>query len=228
VWLNRPVKSSGQAFDIGRWDEFAADQAVIPEAGRLIALGFDGSRTEDTTGIVGTDIETGYQWVVGFWDPNDRDQCPDGEVPVADVVETFHQTFETWTVVRLHAEPYHWRETIDNLAGIYGRDVVVARWSTQIRRSAFAIDAYIKAIMNGDVMHSGDQRMRAHLANAHKRSVEVKNPKTGRRMFLLCKDRDDSPRKIDLADAGWLSWEGAGVAIADGALTEGTYEAWAA
>jgi hypothetical protein len=37
-------------------------------------------------------------------------------------------------------------------------------------------------------------------------------------MWLIAKDRPDSPRKIDLAMAGCLSWEARGDAVAAGAL----------
>jgi hypothetical protein len=72
VWLNRPVQSSAQAVKVTRWDELAVEDPVIPEDGRSIAVGFDGSAVDDTTGLIGTDIETGYQWVLAHWDPHDQ------------------------------------------------------------------------------------------------------------------------------------------------------------
>jgi hypothetical protein len=42
----------------------------------------------------------------------------------------------------------------------------------------------------------------------------------GRQMFVIGKERDDSPLLMDAAVAGCLSWEARGDAIAAGALTQ--------
>src|SRR3989304_1824023 len=57
--------AAGAAAPFGR-DE--SGRALPPAAGDKVALGFDGSVREDSTFIVGTHLETGWQWVVGKWE----------------------------------------------------------------------------------------------------------------------------------------------------------------
>ncbi|HET6498489.1 MAG TPA: terminase, partial [Coriobacteriia bacterium] len=71
VWLNRLVRASDRAFDANRWRENARPDFTVPD-GSLITLGFDGARYHDATAIVGTHVESGYQWIVGLW------ECPMG------------------------------------------------------------------------------------------------------------------------------------------------------
>src|SRR5690606_7504421 len=82
VWLNRARPSSAQAFDVERWRSLATDQQ-IPWRSK-VTLGFDGSRFQDTTALVATDLLSGFQTLVGFWNPADY---PDHEVPDAEVHE---------------------------------------------------------------------------------------------------------------------------------------------
>jgi len=64
VWLNRLVRGSDRAFDVERWRELA-DPEYKPQPGTLITLGFDGGRWHDSTALVGTEVATGFQWLVG-------------------------------------------------------------------------------------------------------------------------------------------------------------------
>jgi hypothetical protein len=56
--------------------------------------------------------------------------------------------------------------------------------------------------------HDGDEDVRAHIRNANKQPLNVKDDK-GVQMHTLSKDRDDSPNKIDAAMAAVLAWEAA-------------------
>lgn len=225
VWLNRPVQSALQAVNVLGWDLGAVAEPVIPEPGRIAVFGFDGSARRDTTGIVGCDLETGYQWLHAFWDPRELDS---GEVPAADVRAAFDDAFSTWQVPLIYGDPSYFRETLDGLAGAYGHDVVVAWWPNMIRKSAFAIDQWLKTVDEGGIPHSGDERMRAQMANARRAPVEVRDPETGRKLCLLAKERQDSPKCKDLADASWMAWQARSDARRrglDGAGT--TTESWA-
>jgi hypothetical protein len=66
VWLNRRKQGARQAFDAARW---AALKRIreLPKGGP-ITLGLDGSKWRDSTGIVATDLLTGWQWLAGWWE----------------------------------------------------------------------------------------------------------------------------------------------------------------
>ena len=68
----------------------------------------------------------------------------------------------------------------------------------------------------GDLTNDGDTLMAAHIANAKRRKVNVYD-EDHRQMWQISKDTPGSPRKIDAAMAGTISWEARGDAIAAGA-----------
>src|SRR5690554_3785983 len=84
VWLNQLVKGGKQAFDIEKWRQLAVAESPVKD-GDLIVIGFDGAMFHDSTAIVATHVETGYQWLAGLWerpiDANGQEQ-EDWQVPV--------------------------------------------------------------------------------------------------------------------------------------------------
>ena len=228
LWLNRPVSGGGRAFPAERWAELVNGWALWtgrkePAEGRLITLGFDGSRFGDATGIVGTDVITGYQWVVGCWEPPVRQQ--EGErwsVNVDDVNAVVADAFARWQVWRFYCDPPLWGSEIAAWAGEYNTDDkrVVEWWTNQYRRMAYSLQDYRTAMINGDVTHDGDEVFARHIANACRQDTNFRNEDDGEFMWLIRKDRKDSPFKIDLAMAGDLSWQAREDAVADGAVVE--------
>jgi hypothetical protein len=67
---------------------------------------------------------------------------------------------------------------------------------------------YTDAITSGDLGHNGDEVFTRHIKNAVRRKQNVYDD-DHRQMHTITKDRPDSPRKMDGAMAGGLSWEAA-------------------
>jgi len=222
-YLNQIVAEEDKPFDKERWAELVNGWALWtgrkePEAGRLITLGFDGSLTRDHTALIGTDVISGYQWVVGYWEP---EELPDGEVRinVADVDQTVAYAFEKWSVWRMHADPFKWFDHLNKWANDYGEEHVTS-WSTVLyRKMAFALAAYRVAMEGGALSHDGDPRFAAGITNAHKQMKNFQDD-DGEPMWIIQKERLDSPLKIDSAMAGCLSWTAREDAIASGAVAE--------
>jgi len=224
VWCNRLVKSASQAFDVVRWATLA--RAVCPVTpGDLITLGFDGAMFHDATGLVATHVETGYQWMAGLWErpPHVAEWCVPGEEVDAVVRDLFHR-FMVW---RLYADPPYWRDWIATWAGDptlkrveAGQEVdtVVEWWTNRRRPMTAALEAFDTAIKTGTISHDGSPDLERHLGNARKREL-LERDEQGRRLWLIQKERPDSPHKIDLAMAAVLSWEARRDAIASGANT---------
>ena len=215
VWLNRPVKAAAQAFDFAAWQGLAKP-AGHPEPGRMIALGFDGSRFRDSTALVGVDIETAYLFLLGLWErPQD---APEGwEVPAAEVNAAVADAFERWVVWRLYADPPYWEGTINQWAGQYGDDRVVEWWTIRNRQMGYAVRAFTGAIAAGELSHDGDADLARHIGNAAKKELRIRDDED-RPLFTITKDRPDSARIIDAATAAVLAWECRGDAVADGVL----------
>jgi phage terminase large subunit-like protein len=214
VWCNRLVKSRNKAFDPARWKELRQEEIPV-RSGDLITLGFDGAQFHDATGLVATHVETGYQWVLGSW------ECPygvdDWQVPTDEVDATVAAAFEEYTVWRMYADPPYCQAWLAKWAGLYGEDKVIEWWTNRRKQMSYALENFDTAIKSGDVSHSGDAVLARHIGNAVRHDLPQRDEETGKALWLIRKERRDSPDKIDLAMAAVLSWEARTDAIAAGA-----------
>jgi phage terminase large subunit-like protein len=213
VWLNRPIKASAQAFDVDLWKSRVDPVHRVPP-GALITLGFDGARFRDSTALVGTEVDTGFQFLLGLWEKPPHDA--DWEVPVAEVDAAVANAFETWNVWRLYADPPYWESKVDEWAGEYGADKVAAWWTNRDKQMAYALRAFTGAIVAGDLSHDGDPDLARHIGNAVRRDLRIRDDEE-KPLYCIQKERQDSPKKMDGAMAAVLSWEARGDAIAAGA-----------
>jgi hypothetical protein len=219
-FLNRIVSASDRAFDIDQWNRLAAPQEIEP--GRLITLGFDGARREDSTALVATDVERGYQWVIGIWEKPKDDADPDWEVSEPEIQEAVAYAFETWDVWRLYADPPYFESQIDAWAGTYGEQRVIRWWTNRQKAMAYALRAWITDWRDGVLTHDGNEVLTNHIGNSVRHRTRMRDD-AGGWLWTIRKDAAKSPRKIDGAMAACLSWEARGDAIADGVLNRQTY-----
>jgi hypothetical protein len=214
-YLNQIVAEEDKPFDRRRFEELHLHGHWVAD-GALITLGFDGSMKRDHTALVATEVETGYQWVAGYWEPEITDRDDEPWIDVGDVDETVDYAFKRWQVWRLYADPYYWSGHVSAWAGLYGGDRVISWATNQYRKMAFALLSYRNAIQEGALSHDGDPRLIAAVGNAHKHMHNFRDDQ-GELMWVIQKERPDSPLKIDAAMAGVLSWEARTAAIAEGA-----------
>ena len=220
VWLNRLVRSSHKAFDTEKFKALQKKSPVKP--GDLIVLGFDGAQFRDATGIIATHIETGFQWPIGLW------ECPHGQdnwqVPVEDVDAAVEAAFEQYEVWRMYADPPYWQAYIAKWAGQFGDDHVLEWWTNRRKQMSYALENYETAITGGDISHDGSVDLLRHLGNCYRHDLPQIDEDTGKNLWLIRKERHDSPHKIDLAMAAVLSWEARTDAIAAGATGGTVYD----
>lgn len=219
VWLNRPIQVSARAFDVTAWKKLVRP-GYAPAPGALITLGFDGSLFYDGSALVGTEVETGHQFVVGLWErPLGVEEWA---VPVAEVDSAVSEAFQNWNVWRLYADPPHWKPYVDTWAGRWS-DRVAEWWTNRDRPMAYAVLEFNRAILTGEVSHDGDAGLTRHVGNAVKRPLRIVG-EDGRPLYVIQKEKPDSPHKMDAAMAAVLSWEARGDAIAAGVLKKKTYQ----
>lgn len=203
---NMLVSGSGKAFDLAAWEGLKKlDYHVAPAA--LVTLGFDGSYFRDATGIIATEIVTGYQWPLGLWErPLDLALDADWEVPRAEVDATVQLAFDSFRVFRMYCDPPYWETEVDAWAGRFGNDRVVKTRTNKWAWMARACAAFANAIGAGDISHSGDADYARHIGNAHRFELNMRDEE-GRRMFVVVKERPESKAHIDLDVSGILSWQ---------------------
>lgn len=212
VWLNRLVRASERAFDVLAWDGLAVDP-YVPPAGAVITLGFDGARFRDSVALVGCEVETGYEWVLGLWEkPEGVEQW---EAPALEIDALVRQAFEQWSVCRMYCDPPYWESAVAEWAGRFGDKVVFEWWTNRSKTMAYALRSFASAIAAGDICHGGDKNLRRHLGNAVKRFL-LQRDDEDRPLWNIYKERADSPHKIDAAMAAVLAWEARNDALAAG------------
>jgi phage terminase large subunit-like protein len=217
VFLNRKVQGSNKAFDLQQWKALGKKGAAIAD-GRLITLGFDGSRYDDATALVAVDVETNFAELVGLWEkPLGND---DWSVPETEVDAAVALAFERWDVWRMYPDPYFWEGWIALWISRYGEERIV-RWPTnRLRQMAEAIQELLIAIREGKISHDGNEDLARHVGNACKKTLQIKDGE-GRSMFVIQKERGDSPNKIDAAMALGLAEKARTDAIAANAKPRG-------
>lgn len=212
VWLNRLVRASERAFDVERWKELA-DPEYTPADGAMITIGFDGARFHDATALVGTEIMTGFQWLLGLW------ECPDfiddWEVDIEAVNNVVEEAFRRWQVWRMYCDPPYWESLVAEWAGRFGEARVVEWWTNRRKAMAYAIKAYETAITAGELLHDGNPHLKRHIGNAVRKILNMRDEE-GHPLWTIYKERPDSPHKIDAAMAAILSWEARADALAAG------------
>lgn len=212
---NRPTAGSGAAFDLEKWNELT-DLSVVVADKTLITIGIDGARFDDALAVVATDVAQGFQWPIGIWEsPPDADD--DYEHPFDEIDGAVSEAFERFRVWRAYCDPQRIEALIDGWRGRYGEKVVIEWFTNRPKQMAYAVRAYATAVNAGDLKHNGDRVMARHIANAYKQKVNVMDDDK-RQMWVISKDRPHSPRKMDAAVAGVLSWEARGDCIASGEL----------
>jgi phage terminase large subunit-like protein len=217
VWLNRLVQASEKAFDYQLWQSLA-NPGFRPAPKATITLGFDGARWHDSTALVGTDLATGCQFLLGLWER--PPEAEEWEVPDNEVNTAVESAFEMWNVWRMYCDPPYWEEKVAIWAGKYGKERVVAWWTNQWKRMAFAIQAFVTSMRAKELTHDGDPRYSKHIGNAVRKNLNMVDDK-GQALFLIYKARADSPYKIDAGMAGILSWQARCDALTSGVATTG-------
>jgi phage terminase large subunit-like protein len=220
VWLNRLVQASDKAFDVEQWRRLARPGYVVAP-GAMVTLGFDGALFHDATALVMTEIATGHQVLLGLW------ERPEGleswQVPVAEVEAALERAFETWDVWRMYADPPYWESYVAKWAGQWGDKRVLEWWTNRMKPMAYAIKAFQNAVMAGDLSHDGSTGLARHVGNAQKKFLNLRD-EDGSPLWVIYKERADSPHKIDAAMAACLSWEARNDAVAAGAGLGSSYE----
>lgn len=212
VWLNQLVQGSEKAFDFQKWEGLKSDYK--PHLGDSITLGFDGARFRDSVGLVATHLKTGFQWMLGVWEKPENDT--DWEAPQDEIDIQVNGAFTMFNVIRMYCDPQFWESHVAEWAGKYGEKKVIAWHTNRMNQMVYAIRGFNNSILAKELTHDGNPDYSRHIGNAVRKKVNIVDDH-GEPFWLIFKERADSPKKIDLAMAGILSWQARCDALKTGA-----------
>lgn len=197
--LNQWVNQAKAWLPAGSWGKCRSERAFVPGPAGVV-LGFDGSRTGDTTALVATtiDIEPVVR-VLGLWEKPSDDVDGSWRVPRGEVKDVIRQACRDYLVREIAWDEFLWLDAAEELED-EGLPVVV--FPQTLQRMGPATQRFYEMVTNRKLEHDGDQRLTRHLGNA-----QLKTDSRGSR---LAKDARNSPRKIDLAVAMVMAVDRAG------------------
>lgn len=207
-YLNQLVSGDHQAVDPRRWDALASDADVFD--GERIALGFDGSLSEDSTALIACTAD-GHLFVpVVDGEPTIWER-PEGvrewRVPHLAVEDAVAKVMARWSVGRMLCDPPKWTTEIERWAQSWGDETVMFLDTNQPKRMALACDRLTEAVRGEDCTHDGNPVLRAHiLACARKKAYLKADEDDGRTRYVWVKA---DTRKIDAGIAAVLAYEAA-------------------
>lgn len=216
-YLNQLAVSEEAWVDPGKFDARACPDRLVADQDE-VALFFDGSKSDDATGLVGCRMSDGHVFTVGMWQKPPGDRGRDWVVPRYEVDVAVRATFDRFRPVAFYADPSHVKDDVTQEAFW---DALIDEWhrsfKDQLRvwakpgpaghavmwdmASPARAEAFTQAAMrcaadieqpDGDLTWDGDGRLRGHVHNAQRagNAWGVSMRKNGGR---------ESQRKIDLA-----------------------------
>jgi hypothetical protein len=213
-WYNQIVAAEDAWADPLQWDAIAdPNQLVMPD--EPIVAFFDGSKSDDTTGLVGCRLSDGHVFVLDSWSKPAGERGKTWIVPRDSVDSAVSAMFESYKVHAFFADPSDarddegerfWEPFIDDWHQRYGPQLKL--WAVQSgdRRHSIswdmratdhqrdftaAAERFLGEMTAQRFTHDGDLRLRQHVRNARRRTT-----KTG---VSFGKEHRESARKVDLA-----------------------------
>ena len=175
--------------------EMSVDDRWPPE-GTEIGLGFDGSKSRDSTSLQGHTRDD-YSFEIQSWDRPLRN--PDWRVPRGEVDEAVAMAMNRWKVVRFHPDPPRWEREVEDWETKYTDEIVVRFETDVVQRMAPAVGHFEEAVLAGTMTNDGTEASARHIGNARARET--------RWGIVIEKEHKDSPRRIDRAVAKVLARE---------------------
>lgn len=202
-FLNQVNASEDSWIAPNEWNRLA-DPDLKLEKGDKIALGFDGSKSNDWSALVACRIEDGALFLIKAWNPDQYG----GEVPREDVDATVRSMFESFDVVAFRADVKEFEAYVDQWGRDFKKKVKVNASPNnpiafdmrgQQKRFAFDCERFLDAVLEQELSHNGNTVLRQHVLNARRHPTTYD-------AIAIRKASKDSSRKIDAAVCAVLAF----------------------
>lgn len=178
---NQWVVSATSWLPMGTWEACATPKRVVTPD-EAVVLAFDGSWTNDSTGITGCTVGTRHHFVVDLWEPAISGETVDSQ----QVEDRLELAMREHKVVAIAVDPSLWREQV---ARWTQRGWPIIEFPNTLPRMIPAVREFYAAVVEKHLTHDGDPRLARHIANA-----TVKEDSRGQRIAKKARGQ-----KIDLA-----------------------------
>ncbi len=170
-----------------------------------IALGFDGSTTDDWT-CLRAETREGHQFTPTYgpddhptiWAPEDFG----GRIPRLEVDAAVDELFTRYDVSRMYGDPRDWQTELEEWALKFGEKRVVIWPTNRIAQMHASLERFVTDLAEGRMTHDGCPITERHMANARKL------PRPGER-YIIGKPAGSYAQKIDAAVTSVLAHEAA-------------------
>lgn len=193
-YLNEVTSADDAVVTAAEWDSCYYDDVL--SAGEEITLGFDGSKSDDSTVLVAMRVEDRFAVVVGAQEKEPKN--PDWQVDREFFDGLVASMFAQYRVVGFYSDVAHFETYVDRWSSEYTSELQVKAspqsavgWDMRSRLQllTFATERLVAGIRDGSVRHDGGGLLRRHVLNARRRP--------NRWGISFGKERRDSPRKVD-------------------------------
>jgi len=193
-YLNAVVSADDALVTAEEWEVCYLDDVLEP--GEEITLGFDGSKSDDSTVLVAMRVHDRFATVVGASEKPERSVGWEVDREFFDGLVA--SMFAQYRVVGFYSDVAHFESYVDRWSAEYGSGLLSAAtpksavgWDMRGRLAQLtaATERLVAGIQDGSLRHDGGGLLRRHVLNARRRP--------NRWGISFGKERRDSPRKVD-------------------------------
>ncbi|WP_331731720.1 phage terminase family protein (plasmid) [Streptomyces sp. NBC_01005] len=219
-WYNQVTAAEDAWMAPYEWDACKREDLALEDSDEVV-LFFDGSKSDDATGLAACRMSDGLVSTLGVWQKPSNWPAPDTQgyvpyqVPRDDVDGVVANAFNRFKVLAFFADPgsgqdedgeMYWDAFLDRWGQVHGKKLLLravisgpkahaVRWDMRDRRNQETFTDAVKRaredILQRQLVHDGHKVMRTHVINARRR--------TNAWGITIGKEHRESPRKIDLA-----------------------------
>jgi hypothetical protein len=179
--------------------------------GDMVALGFDGSLTDDSTALVAVRIDDGAPFLLGIWEKPEGPKGQGWEVPKDQVRDAVAFAFSTLDVVAFFSDVAYWETDVDAWRDEYGEQLLVKAttrhaigWDMRGHQmdTTRAVEALHRAITDGEIPWSRHELLAGPARGAAADEILTRHVLNARRRLnrwgvYFGKETRESPKKVD-------------------------------
>lgn len=208
MWLNMVVAEEDAIYGPAQLKAIEDTELALLPSDEIV-MGFDGSKSDDSTALVAIRISDMAAFILAIWEKPDGPSGDGWSVDGDEVDSQVHEAFRVFKVQAFYADVYPWESYISEWDKTYaaglavrspnGKDAVGWDMRTSQKSSTLAHERIMRAIFDRKLKYDGDPTLRRHILNARKR--------TNNFGISFGKESRESPRKVDAYAALMLAHE---------------------